>query len=893
MSSLKKSIAGFMIVFIAFIALACTPVTYEVDVTYSGGSIEGAGSYEAGENVELTATPDDGYEFMEWGGDYTGEDTTLTFEMPAEDVSIEAAFGAKSYAVDVTYDDALGGIEGDGVYEYGSDVELTATPEEGYEFAEWLGDYTGDEPTLTFEMPANDVSLEAVFTEETYLVEIIYDEAMGSVDGAGSFEAGESVELIASPEDGYEFMEWGGDYTGEDTTLTFEMPAEDVEVEATFAPVQEAITITQLFASFSGVQGYHDGSFTGEGDIEWNYIDTMDDGARARLNHDGYFEIPFEGTLEAISIDFTRPSFDDTVEIEVLIDGDAIGSKTYSADVGNLVTLSISDIDMEGPFTLTIASAEGRPLIEQVEMTYIPTEAPDDDEEEETHDVQVHYIDVGYDARPGDAMLIQAGDVDMLVDSGRGFSSDEANLMDFLDEHIENDTIEYILPSHPHADHIGGYPAVFDAYDVENAFMYCGAGSVDSQIRGTFEDLVDSEIDDENVRDVCDLDFTDDIYTYTLFEDIHLEFYDTGYLEASAANEASVVFTLDAYDTRVLFNGDAYIAQEEVYGPLAGDVDILRMGHHGSYTSTGEVVLEATDPSMVIAQTDELGNTYGHPHYEAVARVYEYSELIPVYALAGGPDDIDNQRNGSITVDIFEDGGYTYTSEFYGDNPIELSATDYWEDEENDYSHLGYMYASATGITDTGTLRSELNSLVDGHDTYTYDDLWDTLKETDEDPDNPDNVIQIYTRDSVSADAEYPTWNREHVWPQSLYDGAQEESTMKTDMHHVTPADPHENSVRGNQHFTADGSGYDPHDEVKGFVARMMFYMDVRYTDVELVDGAPSNMQMGNLEELLEWNISFLPDSFEEDRNDTVESFQDNRNPFIDLPQFAEILYSD
>jgi len=69
--------------------------------------------------------------------------------------------------------------------------------------------------------------------------------------------------------------------------------------------------------------------------------------------------------------------------------------------------------------------------------------------------------------------------------------------------------------------------------------------------------------------------------------------------------------------------------------------------------------------------------------------------------------------------------------------------------------------------------------------------------------------------------------------------------------------------------------------------------MDVRYTDVELVDGAPSNMQMGNLEELLEWNISFLPDSFEEDRNDTVESFQDNRNPFIDLPQFAEILYSD
>ena len=294
--------------------------------------------------------------------------------------------------------------------------------------------------------------------------------------------------------------------------------------------------------------------------------------------------------------------------------------------------------------------------------------------------IEVHYIDVGRDASPGDAMLIKIGNIEMLVDAGNNTSSDIENLLDFLDDHVNDGTIEYLLPSHPHADHIGGYEAVFDNYEIGTVFQYCyeDYGTATSD---TFEALVDS-LPEDDVRFVCDLFNDDEIYAYDVVPGVTLEFYDTGYLTTGSANEASVVFTLDALGTRLFFSGDAYKAQEEDIIPLVGNIDILKLGHHGSRTSTSQAFIDATQPDVGIILTNILGNTYNHPHIEAIEAFYSAGG--DLYSVSGGnsfDNDVDymHQRNGHITVTIDADG-YTITSEFYGENPLELKDTDYYQD---------------------------------------------------------------------------------------------------------------------------------------------------------------------------------------------------------------------
>lgn len=302
--------------------------------------------------------------------------------------------------------------------------------------------------------------------------------------------------------------------------------------------------------------------------------------------------------------------------------------------------------------------------------------------------IEVHYIDVGRDGSPGDAMLIKIGNIEMLVDAGNNTSSDIDNLLDFLDDHVDDGTIEYLLPSHPHADHIGGYEAVFDNYEVGTVFQYCyeDYGTVTSN---TFEALVD-DLPEDDVRFVCDLFTDDDIYAYDVVPGVTLEFYDTGYLSTGSANEASVVFMLDALGTRLFFSGDAYKPQEKAIIPLVGNIDILKLGHHGSRTSTSQAFIDATKPDVGIILTNILGNTYGHPHIEAIETFYSAGG--DLYSVSGGnysDEDYMYQRNGHITVTI-DSEGYMLTSEFYGDNPLELKETDYYQDLIKTISHHNY-----------------------------------------------------------------------------------------------------------------------------------------------------------------------------------------------------------
>ena len=230
----------------------------------------------------------------------------------------------------------------------------------------------------------------------------------------------------------------------------------------------------------------------------------------------------------------------------------------------------------------------------------------------------------------------------------------------------------------------------------------------------------------------------------------------------------------------------------------------------------------------------------------------------------------------------------------------------------------GY-YASANGLYGND-LKTALHNIIDDHTTFRYTsyfwtDTWDILKETDRDPNNPDNVILIYTGESVDADQEFNFgfgWTREHVWAKSRGDFGTDRGAG-TDVHALRPLGIWTNYDRRNRWFNvcdipSDEFGnytcsnewsFEPRDEVKGDVARMLFYMAVRYEggygepDLELIDYIPADNSTDDpvhakLCTMMQWHLNDPVDASEIYRNNIIyNQYQGNRNPFIDNPDFA------
>lgn len=195
-----------------------------------------------------------------------------------------------------------------------------------------------------------------------------------------------------------------------------------------------------------------------------------------------------------------------------------------------------------------------------------------------------------------------------------------------------------------------------------------------------------------------------------------------------------------------------------------------------------------------------------------------------------------------------------------------------------------------------------------------YRQVREALKYTDEDPENPDNVILFYSGWSVpkSRFGGHPDqWNREHVWAK----GRGRFGTAPgagTDLHHIRATDVSVNARRGHLDFDDGGQPYadpngrtacrvdadswSPRPAVRGDVARMLFYMAVRYEggdgelDLELVEKVNPKVlraEHGRLSTLLRWHAEDPPDDAERRRHERIHERQGNRNPFVDHPGFA------
>lgn len=247
---------------------------------------------------------------------------------------------------------------------------------------------------------------------------------------------------------------------------------------------------------------------------------------------------------------------------------------------------------------------------------------------------------------------------------------------------------------------------------------------------------------------------------------------------------------------------------------------------------------------------------------------------------------------------------------------------------------LDLYYAEAHGKIGEELKRS-LHNIVRGHRRYAYSELWDIVAELDADPSTENHVVLLYSQRSQShahrdrgtrfdyASAGYTlidSWNREHVWPKS-HGFPEEKDTAYTDLHHIRPADRTVNSAKntrsfhlsdkvyldnGNSVITRNKIGvnewsWEPPDEVKGDIARMLFYMVVRYEgpdyDLELVDEVVGRNTkepiFGKLSTLLDWHQMDPVDAQERRRNDLVYlKYQGNRNPFVDYPEWVYLIWN-
>jgi len=239
-------------------------------------------------------------------------------------------------------------------------------------------------------------------------------------------------------------------------------------------------------------------------------------------------------------------------------------------------------------------------------------------------------------------------------------------------------------------------------------------------------------------------------------------------------------------------------------------------------------------------------------------------------------------------------------------------------------------------------LRSTLHDVIDNHIKIPYTssstDTWNVLELADEDPNDSGRILDVYqNRTFPKHGAGNDDYNREHTWPKS-YGFPDDGSSNKpySDCHHLFLCDIGYNSDRGNRIFdwclssctprpADDYNGESGENLTKnaspvgvwetwigrrGDVARAMFYMDVRYEgggsepdliltdDVDLiVDSATGSNEsiayMGLLETLLTWHLEDPVDDKERSRNDWVYTYQQNRNPFIDHPEWVAPLFFD
>ena len=264
-----------------FEAIPVTKYTITVlSADEKAGSVTGSGEYEEGEKVEIKATAATGYKFSKWNDGNTDNPRTITV---TADATFIASFAEESIPEPTKYtitvksaDETMGDVKGNGTYAEGSDIQISAIPNKGYEFVEW-DDHNTDNPrdikvTADASYTATFKAAEPIVT--TYTITVVSaDEKMGKAVGSGKFESGKETEIAAIANEGYKFVQWSDGNTQNPRKITVIADATytaEFAVDETPEPTYYTITVESADATMGKVSG--NGSYAENSVIEISAI---------------------------------------------------------------------------------------------------------------------------------------------------------------------------------------------------------------------------------------------------------------------------------------------------------------------------------------------------------------------------------------------------------------------------------------------------------------------------------------------------------------------------------------------------------------------------------------------------------------------------------------------
>ncbi len=242
--------------------------------------------------------------------------------------------------------------------------------------------------------------------------------------------------------------------------------------------------------------------------------------------------------------------------------------------------------------------------------------------------LEIHYLDVGQ----GDSIFIKTPqEQKILIDGGPDMS-----ILDQMGKNLSffDRQIDIMILTHPHSDHINGLVEVLRRYDVGKIY-YTGALHTSPAYFEWLEVIKQKNVSLEIVKEQRILDLGADLKLEFLYP-----FEDLVNKEVEEINNTSIVNKIIYKDKEFLFMGDAEkeVEQELLDLEVDLDVDVIKLGHHGSSSSSSENFLNAVDPDYAIIQVGE-DNRFGHPHLSVIRRLERLG--IEIYR---------NDLNGQVSV---------------------------------------------------------------------------------------------------------------------------------------------------------------------------------------------------------------------------------------------------
>ena len=294
---------------------------------------------------------------------------------------------------------------------------------------------------------------------------------------------------------------------------------------------------------------------------------------------------------------------------------------------------------------------------------------------ERLEDLQVNFLDIGQ----GDCIIIELPDgKNMIIDSGDG-NSDQTVIRNFTTEN-NIETFDYLLLTHQDADHVANMDWVLENYKVNYVFRpnnyskHDSSASLPSEFNPVisdkdavsttkaYADFMVAAYNEGCVVEVFnkDSDFTnyilcgDEKYSYTF--NFLTPTANKSEIIYEIPNDYSPILTLEYAGKKVMFTGDAELDVLDEYVSAYGDdinVDVLKVGHHGSNNATSSEFLSCIDPEFAVIQCGQ-GNSYGHPHASVLSALKNHDAGIAIYR---------NDCNGGIELSISLSGSISWDFE--------------------------------------------------------------------------------------------------------------------------------------------------------------------------------------------------------------------------------------